>query len=62
MIWGLGNPAGVLAWDEMKTLFHPEFRSFVDELRNELSWEGHPCTKIVMSDPFFEKLAGVLDP
>ncbi len=57
MIWGLGNPAGDTLWDEMKPLFHPEFCTFVDELRAELDWNDHPCAKIIANDAFFENLA-----
>ena len=57
MIWGLGNPSGISAWEEMRVLFHPEFCTFVDELRAELDWDDHPCAKIVASDAFFEELA-----
>jgi len=32
MVWGLANPSGEGSWDELKQLFHPEFRVFVDEL------------------------------
>lgn len=59
MIWGLGNPTGIRAWDEMKSLFHPEFCEFVAELRAELSWDDHPCARIIADDSFFETLGWV---
>ena len=59
MIWGLGNPAAKGAWNEMKSLFHPEFCDFADELLAELNWDDHPCARIIADDSFFQGLTGV---
>ncbi len=57
MIWGLGLPAATDVWGEFKPLFHPEFCTFVDELRAELDWADHPCARIIANDAFFEDMA-----